>query len=40
MYRVYSATTDIRSLSTTALWIVAVKYAGLRELLSEMKEAV
>jgi 2-dehydropantoate 2-reductase len=33
------ATTDIRSLSTTALWIVAVKYAGLRELLSEMKEA-
>ncbi|KAA0966610.1 2-dehydropantoate 2-reductase [Sporosarcina sp. ANT_H38] len=34
-----NATTDIRNLSTTALWIVAVKYAGLRELLSEMQEA-
>ena len=33
------ATTDIRNLSTTALWIVAVKYAGLRDLLSEMQEA-
>ena len=28
-----------RNLSTTALWIVAVKYAGLRDLLSEMQEA-
>ncbi|NYF24131.1 ketopantoate reductase family protein [Sporosarcina sp. JAI121] len=33
------ATTDIRSLSTAALWIVAVKYAGLRDLLSEMQKA-
>ena len=33
------ATTDIRNLSATALWIVAVKYAGLRDLLSEMQEA-
>ena len=33
------ATTDIRNLSATALWIIAVKYAGLRELLSEMQEA-
>lgn len=32
------ATTDIRNLSATALWIVAVKYAGLRDLLSEMKD--
>ncbi|HJF30890.1 MAG TPA: 2-dehydropantoate 2-reductase [Sporosarcina psychrophila] len=38
MFRV-DATTDIRNLSTTALWIVAVKYAGLRDLLSEMQEA-
>ena len=35
--RVY-ATTDIRNLPATALWIVAVKYAGLRDLLSEMQE--
>ncbi len=33
------ATTDIRDLSTTALWIVAVKYAGLGDLLSDMKTA-
>lgn len=33
------ATTEIRNLSTTALWIIAVKYAGLRELLSEMQKA-
>ncbi|WP_438298606.1 ketopantoate reductase family protein [Sporosarcina sp. FA15] len=32
------ATTDIRNLSATALWVVAVKYAGLRDLLSEMQE--
>jgi len=32
------ATTDIRNLPTTALWVVAVKYAGLRDLLSEMQE--
>jgi len=32
------ATTDIRILSATALWVVAVKYAGLRDLLSEMQE--
>jgi len=32
------ATADIRNLPATALWIVAVKYAGLRDLLSEMQE--
>nr|WP_255485703.1 2-dehydropantoate 2-reductase [Sporosarcina sp. BP05] len=32
------ATTDIRNLSGAALWVVAVKYAGLRDLLSEMQE--
>jgi 2-dehydropantoate 2-reductase len=38
VFRVH-ATTDIRDLSTTALWIVAVKYAGLRDLLSEIRMA-
>jgi 2-dehydropantoate 2-reductase len=38
VFRVH-ATTDIRRLPTTALWIVAVKYSSLRDLLSEMQEA-
>lgn len=33
------ATTDISKLSTEGLWIIAVKYSGLRGLLSQMKEA-
>ncbi|WP_318616053.1 2-dehydropantoate 2-reductase [Sporosarcina sp. YIM B06819] len=32
-------TTDISKVSPSALWIVAVKYAGLRSLLSEMQQA-
>ncbi len=32
-----AATTDIRKLPAGALWIIAVKYAGLRSLLSDMQ---
>ena len=32
-----NATTDIRKLPVGGLWIVAVKYSGLKELLSQMK---
>ncbi|MEK5039659.1 ketopantoate reductase family protein [Sporosarcina sp. FSL K6-3457] len=38
MYDV-GAMTDIRALAPTALWIVAVKYAGLGDLLSDMEQA-